>query len=53
MHVQVVSVNEVLGLGALVGAEVPEDAEQRLVAAADVVDFSVSRKTVEQDWCAI
>ncbi len=48
LHVQVVSLNEVLGLGTLVSTEVPEDAEQRLVAAADVVDFSVSRKTVEQ-----
>jgi multiple sugar transport system substrate-binding protein len=48
LHVQVASINEVLGLGALANTQVPEDWEQRLVAAADVVGFSVSRKTVEQ-----
>ena len=48
LHVQVVSLNEVLGLTALAGSEIPEDAEQRLVAAADVVNFSVTRETVQQ-----
>jgi ABC-type glycerol-3-phosphate transport system substrate-binding protein len=48
LDVELVSVNEVLGFGALGQIEVPEDADQRLVAAADVVNMGVSRKAVEQ-----
>jgi len=46
LRVQIVSLNEVLGLGPLGTAQMPEDAEQRLVAAADVVTFGVTRQTV-------
>ena len=46
LKVQVVSLNEVLELGSLVDIEIPEDADQRLVAAADVVQIDVQRPTV-------
>jgi multiple sugar transport system substrate-binding protein len=48
LHVQVVSINQVLGLGALASTTVPEDADRRLVAAADVVNLGVTRKMVAQ-----
>jgi len=48
LDVQIVSVNEVLGLGALGSTQVPEDANQRLVAAADVVKTGISRQMVQQ-----
>jgi multiple sugar transport system substrate-binding protein len=48
LHVQVVSINEVLGLGPIGDTDVPDDAEQRLAAAADVVSIGVSRAEVEQ-----
>jgi ABC-type glycerol-3-phosphate transport system substrate-binding protein len=48
LHVEFVSQNEVLGLGAIAEMEIPDDAEQRLVAAADVVSMGISRQTVEQ-----
>lgn len=48
IDVQFVSTNEVLGLGAIGSIEYPDDAAQRLVAAADVVSMGVSRETVAQ-----
>ena len=48
LHIEVVSANEVLELGPLGQMEVPEDADQRLVAAADVVNMGISREAVEQ-----
>jgi multiple sugar transport system substrate-binding protein len=48
LHIEVVSSNEVLELGPLGQMEVPEDADQRLVAAADVVNMGISREAVEQ-----
>jgi ABC-type glycerol-3-phosphate transport system substrate-binding protein len=48
LHVQVVSVNDVLELGPIGQIEYPDDAAQRLVAAADVVDVGISPETVEQ-----
>lgn len=48
LHVEVVSVNEVLGLGPIGQTEIPEDANQRLAAAADVAALGISRETVEQ-----
>lgn len=48
IDIQVVSTNEVLGLGAITDMQVPEDAERRLLAAADVVPMSVTRETVRQ-----
>jgi multiple sugar transport system substrate-binding protein len=48
LHIEVVSVNEVLGLGPLGQMEVPDDASQRLAAAADVINMGVSRQDVEQ-----
>ncbi len=47
VHVEIVSMDQVLGLGALASAEFPDDAVQRLVAAADIVGIGVSRETVE------
>lgn len=47
LHVQVVSVNEILDLGAIATIEYPDDADRRLVSAADVVQIPVSRQTVE------
>ncbi len=46
IRIEVVSVNEVLELGPIGQLDVPEDADQRLVAAADVVDIGVSREAV-------
>jgi multiple sugar transport system substrate-binding protein len=46
LRVEVVSVNEVLELGPIGQIEVPDDADQRLVAAADVVNIGVSRQVV-------
>jgi multiple sugar transport system substrate-binding protein len=48
LHIEIVSINEVLELGPLGQMEVPDDADQRLVAAADVVNMGVSRQAVEQ-----
>jgi ABC-type glycerol-3-phosphate transport system substrate-binding protein len=48
LHVEFVSQNQVLGLGSLTDTQVPDDAAQRLVAAADVVSMGVSRNTVDQ-----
>jgi multiple sugar transport system substrate-binding protein len=47
LHLQVVSINEVLGLGPITNIQMPDDANQRLVAAADVVTIGVTRQTVE------
>ena len=47
VHVEIVSMDQVLDLGVLTSAEFPDDAVQRLVAAADVVGIGVSRETVE------
>jgi multiple sugar transport system substrate-binding protein len=46
LGIEIVSINEVLELGPLGNPQVPEDAEQRLAAAADVVSFGASRETV-------
>ena len=46
LDVQVVSVNQVLELSGLTDTDIPEDAEQRLVAAADVVSMGASHETV-------
>ncbi len=48
LHVQVVSANEVLELGPIGQIDIPEDADQRLVAAADVVEVNVTREAVDQ-----
>ena len=48
IDVQIVSVEEVLGLGALGNRDIPNDAEERLVAAADVVKIGISRETVRK-----
>jgi multiple sugar transport system substrate-binding protein len=48
LHIELVSVNTVLGLGPLGQMEIPDDASQRLVAAADVVNMGVSRQEVAQ-----
>lgn len=48
IDIQVVSTNEVLGLGAITDIQVPEDAARRLLAAADVVPMDVTRGTVRQ-----
>jgi multiple sugar transport system substrate-binding protein len=48
LRIQIVSANEVLGLGNITDLEFPDDANQRLVAAADVVDIEVSRQTVRE-----
>ena len=48
LGVEIVSVNQVLGLGPLASAQAPDDAEDRLVAAADVVKMGISRETVEK-----
>jgi len=47
LRVQVVSIDEVLGLGPSHN-EWPRDAEQRLLTAADVANLSVLRQTVAQ-----
>ena len=48
LHVQVVSSNKVLDLGPIGDLEIPPDANQRLVAAADVAEIEVSRQTVRE-----
>lgn len=48
VHVEPVSMQQILGLGAVLDTEVPEDAEARLVAAADVVTIGASRAAVAQ-----
>ncbi|MBN1401113.1 MAG: hypothetical protein JXA74_09765, partial [Anaerolineae bacterium] len=48
LRVEIVSMDEVLELGALGNPQVPDDADQRLVSAADVVRIGVTRETVEQ-----
>jgi multiple sugar transport system substrate-binding protein len=48
LHIEFVSQNQVLGLGAIADIQVPEDAPQRLVAAADVVSMGASRDLVDQ-----
>ena len=48
LRIEVVSVNQVLELGPLGQLEYPDDAEQRLVAAADVVNIGASREVVAQ-----
>jgi multiple sugar transport system substrate-binding protein len=48
LHIEFVSQNEVLELGPLGQMQVPEDAAQRLVAAADVVSMGISRDIVAQ-----
>jgi multiple sugar transport system substrate-binding protein len=48
LHVEVVSVEQVLGLGPIGQREIPDDANQRLAAAADVVDIGVTRQAVQQ-----
>lgn len=46
LRIEIVSLNEVLGLGAVGSTDVPDDAEQRMAAAADVVTFSPTRENV-------
>jgi ABC-type glycerol-3-phosphate transport system substrate-binding protein len=46
IRIEVVSANEVLELGPIGQLDVPDDADQRLVAAADVVEIGVGRETV-------
>jgi multiple sugar transport system substrate-binding protein len=48
LHVEFVSQNQVLELGPLGQTQVPDDAAQRLVAAADIVSMGVSRDMVNQ-----
>jgi multiple sugar transport system substrate-binding protein len=48
IDVQIASVEEILGLGALGNREIPDDAEERLVAGADVVKIGISRDTVRK-----
>ncbi|MDY6876225.1 MAG: extracellular solute-binding protein [Chloroflexota bacterium] len=48
LHVQLVSINETLGLAPMGAIEWPDDAELRLVSAADVVNIGVSRRTVQE-----
>jgi multiple sugar transport system substrate-binding protein len=46
VRIEVVSVNEILELGPIGQLDVPDDADQRLVAAADIVGIGVGRETV-------
>ncbi len=48
LGVEVVSANEVLDLGPIGQIDVPDDADQRLVAAADVVEVGITRENVDQ-----
>jgi multiple sugar transport system substrate-binding protein len=48
LHVEIVSINEVLDLGPLGQVEYPDDAEERLVAAADVVNMGATREMAQK-----
>lgn len=48
LHVEPVSLQEVLGMSAVLDTDVPEDAEARLAAAADVITTGASRAMVAQ-----
>ena len=48
VKVQVVSANEVLGLGSLTDFDFPEDASRRLASAADIVSSGASRQDVQE-----
>jgi ABC-type glycerol-3-phosphate transport system substrate-binding protein len=47
IHVQLASINELLGLG-LLGGEPPEDTWQRLASGADVINLSAGMEPVRQ-----
>jgi multiple sugar transport system substrate-binding protein len=49
VKVQLVSANEVLGLGPITDLDFPEDTERRLASAADVVTFGVSKEVVREE----